>query len=130
MGKDASSGDTLTSDGEVILATPTLYDFPLYQSARADGKLEYSFDLPAGLYSVRMKFAEMWLDKAGKRPMDIEINGKLFYSNFDPFTVAGGKCKSIDVRAEDITPDKHGRVTIKIRAKGSEAAVIQAIEVQ
>ena len=128
--KDTSEGQILTSNNEVILATPTIYDYPLYQTAKTGQKIAYSFDLPAGLYSVRLKFAEMWLEKAGQRPMNVEVNGRVFYVDFDPFTAAGGKCKSIDIRAEDITPDSNGLITVLVKATGENDAILQGIEIQ
>jgi len=62
---DTTRGDVLTSTEDVILATPTVYDFSLYQTAKAGKELVYTFDLPAGLYNVRLKFAEMWLTRPG-----------------------------------------------------------------
>lgn len=128
--KDAASGEPLSSNGEVILATPTLYDYPLYQTARVGKEITYTFDMPAGLYNVRMKFAEMWLEQAGERPMDIEVNGRVFYSSFDPLQAAGGKNRSIDIRAEDVTPNSHGQITVTIRAKGAQPAMLQAIALE
>jgi hypothetical protein len=128
--EDKTQGDRLYSNEQVILATPTLYDYPLYQTARAGRELTYAFDMPAGLYCIRLKFAEMWLDRGGGRPMDVEVNGRGFYGDFDPFTAAGGKNRSIDIRAEDVTPDARGHITVKIRAKGAQQAIVQAIEVK
>jgi len=58
------------------------------------------------------------------------VNGRLFYKDFDPFTVACGECKSIDIRAEDVTPDVNGKITIRIRAKGANPAILQGIEIK
>jgi hypothetical protein len=127
---DTAKGDVLTSEKDVILATPTVYDFSLYQTSKSGKEIVYSFDLPVGLYSVRLKFAEMWLDKAGQRPMDIEVNGRLFFKDFDPFAAACGACKSIDVRAEDITPDANGKITVCVKGKGANPAILQGIEIQ
>jgi len=79
---------------------------------------------------VRTKFAEMWLEKSGQRPMDVFVNGRLFCRDFDPFTAAGGGCESIDVRAEDITPDANGKITVRIRGKGANPAILQGLEIR
>ncbi len=128
--KDTAEGPILTSSRAVILATPTIYDYPLYQTAKTGREITYSFLLPAGLYCARLKFAEMWLEEAGQRPLDIEVNGRVFYTAFDPFTAAGGKCQSIDIRAEDLTPDSSGRITIRVKAAGANEAILQGIEIE
>lgn len=128
--KDTAEGPILTSGSEVILATPSIYDFPLYQTAKTGREITYSFRLPAGLYCARLKFAEMWLEEPGQRPMDIEVNGRVFYNAFDPFTTAGGKCQSIDIRAEDLTPDNSGRITVRVKAAGANDVILQGIEIK
>jgi hypothetical protein len=86
--------------------------------------------LPPGLYTVHLKFAELWLEEPGKRPMDILINGQARWAHWDPFTAAGQAGMAIDLRALNITPDSEGRITICARAVGEYDAILQGIEVE
>ena len=56
-----------------------------------------------GLYTVHLKFAELWLKEAGKRPMDIEVNGRCLWRSWDPATAAGRLGMAADILAEEIS---------------------------
>ncbi len=130
-GSDANypGGQAINSSSGVSQATPTLYDQALYQSARSGRELTYALPLPPGLYDVHLKFAELWLKETGKRPMDIEINGKVIWKSWDPGSAAGQVGMAIDLRAPNITPDKDGVIKIRLRAVGENDAILQGIEV-
>jgi len=123
-------GRTIKSRMAVAHASPTLHDQSLYQTARTGKSLSYTFAVPAGLYNVHLKFAELWLKEAGMRPMNIDINGRRFWENWDPSTQAGKIGMSADVRAEDIVPDKDGKITISVSAAGANDAILQGIEIE
>ena len=125
-----AGGQVIKSDSAVDQASPTLYDQGLYRTACSGKTINYSFSLPAGLYTVHLKFAELWLKEIGKRPMDIEINGRTFWKSFDPSKIAGKLGMTSDIRADDITPDKNGKISIKIKAAGANDAILQGIEVE
>jgi hypothetical protein len=125
-----SGGVALKSAAPVAQASPTLYDQELYRTARSGKELSYTFTVTTGLYTVHLKFAELWLAKAGQRPMDIEINSRLVRKSWDPATAAGCTGMAADVRVEGITPDKNGYITICIRAAGSNDAILQGIEIE
>ncbi len=128
---ECASADTkLASTMPVSQAAPTLYDQPLYQTARCGREVAYTLSLPPGLYTVHLKFAELWLAEPGRRPMDIAINGRTAWQSWDPGTAAGQVGMACDVRALNITPDKDGRVAICVRAVGDNDAILQAIEVE
>jgi hypothetical protein len=123
-------GHKIESHMAVAHASPTLHDQALYQTARAGKKLTYTFPVPAGLYNVHLKFAELWLKEVRKRPMNIDINGRRFWENFDPSAQAGELGMSADIRAEDIVPDQHGKITIVVSAAGGNDAILQGIEIE
>jgi hypothetical protein len=128
--RDFSGGDAIRSSHPVAQASPTLYDQALYQTARAGRDISYALSLPQGLYAVHLKFAELWLKEPGKRPMDIEINGRTVWRAWDPATAAGQLGMAIDLRTLYIAPDRGGRITIRVRAVGENDAILQAIEVE
>ena len=62
--------------------------------------------------------------------MDIEVNGRLLWQGWDPATAAGQCGMAIDLRTSNVTPDKAGRITIRVRAAGDNDAILQGIEVE
>jgi hypothetical protein len=125
-----TGGEILHSDSAVSQASPTLYDQALYQSARSGKSFSYSVSVPDGLYIVHLKFAELWLKEPGKRPMNIEINGRRVWESWDPGKAAGQINMAADIRAQDIAPDKDGRITIRVTAVGANDAILQGIEIE
>ena len=123
-------GSALQSEIPVSQASPTLYDQPLYQTARSGKAFSYSFSLPPGLYTVHLKFAELWLKESGQRPMRIEVNGAAVRENWDPATAAGQTGMAADIRAEDIAPDNQNKITVRVIALGANDAVLQGIEIE
>ena len=69
-------GRVIRSEAKVSQAAPTLYDQALYRTARCGKSFSYTVAVPPGLYSVHLKFAELWLTQLGQRPMNIEVNGR------------------------------------------------------
>ncbi|MBO7393726.1 MAG: hypothetical protein J6U98_05950, partial [Abditibacteriota bacterium] len=111
-------------------ATPTHLDQDIYRSAAVGKVLEYKIPLASGLYDVCLKFAETSEKTLGKRPMDIYVNGKLTYGDMDPASRAGKTNTAADVRIEDVSPDGHGFINIKIKAKGAKDASLCGIVIE
>jgi hypothetical protein len=59
------------------------------------GTLEYRFDVPRGVYDVRLCFAEPSFDRAGDRRFNLSINGVPRLTNFDVYAEAGGRNRGI-----------------------------------
>ena len=125
-----SGGTTIHSAAPVVHASPTLYDQELYRTARAAKTFGYTLAAPPGLYTVHLKFAELWLPQPGRRPMDIRVNGRLVRKSWDPAAAAGRIGMAADIRIDNITPDKEGRIRIGLRATGANDAILQAIEIE
>jgi parallel beta-helix repeat protein len=62
----------------------------IYQTERY-GDFKYSAAVKNGTYDVTLKFAEIYLSKAGQRLFDVEAENKLVLDNYDVFREAGGK---------------------------------------
>jgi len=86
--------------------------------------------VPPGLYTIQLKFAELWLKALGKRPMDIAINGQMVRKGWDPAQAAGELGMAAGIRVGDIAPDKDGKIVIRVSAAGAEDAILQAIEIE
>ena len=123
-------GVCIESKKAVLHASPTLYDQGLYQTAIAGRDIRYSLAIPPGLYTVHLKFAELWFNEAGKRPMNIEINGRMARRNWDPATAAGRCGMAADVRVEDIAPNADGQIVIRVNAAWPNEAILQGIEIE
>jgi len=122
--------ETIRSDMAVAEATPTLQDRAIYRTARSGKSFSYKLSVPPGLYDVHLKFAELRFEEPGKRRMDIAINGRPFRENWDPATHAGMVGMSADLRAEDIVPDKDGKITIAVSATGTGDAILQGMQIE
>jgi hypothetical protein len=128
--REFAGGEAIRSASPVAQASPTLYDQALYHTARSGREVSYTLSLPPALYTVHLKFAELWLAEPGKRPMDIEINGRTVWASWDPGTEAGQAGMACDLRELNVAPDKNGKITILVRAAGENDAILQAIEVE
>jgi hypothetical protein len=126
---DFVGGTTIRSDTPVAHASPTLFDQAIYQTARTGKTLRYVFTVPPGLHEVQLKFAELWLNEIGKRPMHIDINGRRYWEAWDPGTAAGCLGMAMDLRAENIVPDKDGKITLVIAAAGENEAILQGLQI-
>jgi hypothetical protein len=123
-------GQSITSNVAVRHASPTIYDQNLYQTARSGKQITYKIPVSHGLYTVHLKFAELWQKKAGKRPMNVDVNGLRIRENWDPAQAAGELGMAIDLRIEDIAPDGNGLITIRVSAVGANDALLQGIEIE
>ncbi len=114
-----SGGTPIQSAAPVAHASPTLYDQELYRTARSARAFGYTLAAPPGLYTVHLKFAELWLPKAGERPMDIAVNGRLVRKSWDPASAAGRTGMAFDLRIDGIAPDKNGHIVIGLAQPAS-----------
>ncbi|MDD5706929.1 MAG: malectin domain-containing carbohydrate-binding protein [Kiritimatiellae bacterium] len=128
--RDFQEGTTIASDHALTQASPTLYDQVLYRTARMGKEFSYVFTASPGLYTVHLKFAELWLGEAGKRPMNVEVNGRRFLTSWDPATAAERTDMAADVRFEDIVPDGTGQITVRVSGAGANEAILQGLEIE
>jgi hypothetical protein len=103
----------------------------VYQTERY-GNFTYTVPglIPGGLYEVRLHFAEIYWNAAGKRLFNVLINGAPLLTNFDIFAAAGGMNKAI-VETFTAQADGTGKIAIQYvtvldNAKGSGIEIIPA----
>ena len=104
----------------------------VYQTERYGRDFTYTFPVPKGSYLVRLHFAEIFDDGAGRRVENIHLNGKLVLPNLDVFSAAGGLNKALVKEFPGIEPDAHGNITVRTSAApGSpdQNAKISGIEI-
>ena len=105
----------------------------VYQSERYGRDVTYSFPVPStGPYLVRLHFAEIFDDGAGRRVENIHINGKPALTKLDIFVAAGGMNKALVKEFPGIAPDSHRSITVRINAAPAspdQNAKISGIEI-
>jgi uncharacterized protein (TIGR03437 family) len=82
------------SAGIANTATPVLYRSVRYSSS----PLQYQFGgIPAGTYTVKLKFAEIYFGSPGQRVFNIALNSQTVQTGFDVVVAAGGAYRAIDL---------------------------------
>lgn len=108
-------GNMNTSQAAIDTSVPDAAPKAVYQSERYGRDFSYSFPVPKeGRYQVRLHFAEVFDDGAGRRLENVEINGKPVLTNFDIFSAAGGLNKALVKQFDGIEPDAQGNIVIRI----------------
>jgi len=59
------------------------------------GTFEYRFDVPRGVYNVKLHFAEPSFNQPGDRRFNVSINGVPKLINYDVYTDAGDRDKAV-----------------------------------
>ncbi len=122
-----------TSSAAVDTSVPNAAPAAVYQSERYGQDFAYSFPVPKdGRYRVRLHFAEVFDDGAGRRIENVEINGRLMLTNFDIFAAAGGMNKAVVKDFDGVQPDTRGNIVIRILSPESSPdrnAKISGIEI-
>jgi outer membrane protein assembly factor BamB len=101
-----------------------LRQFTLPLAEPADGKARYT---------VRLAFAELEHEAAGKRVFDIKLQGKIVSEGFDVFREAGAKNKSVVKEFTGIDADE--KLTVEFLSKTANPApdqlpILQGIEIE
>jgi predicted alpha-1,2-mannosidase len=87
----------------------------VYQTERYAQDFSYRYPVPKnGRYLVRLHFAEIFDDGAGRRLENILINGQPVLKDFDIFAAGGGLNKAVVKEFAGITPDDRGNIVIRI----------------
>jgi predicted alpha-1,2-mannosidase len=127
------AGEVNHRDASVDVSVPHAAPAAVYQNERYGENFVHTFPVPAGRhYLVRLHFAEIFDDSAGKRLENIEINGQPVLKDFDIFTDAHGMNKAVVKEFSNISPDSHGNIEVRVMAAPSSPdknAKINGIEI-
>jgi len=130
---DMESGSVNYKDSNIDLSVANAAPEPVYQYERYAEDFAYKFPVRAGQqYRVRLHFAEIFDDVAGKRLENIEINGGPVLKAFDIFVAAGGVNKAVVKDFAHIAPDANGNIVVRVTASPSSPdkhAKINGIEI-
>jgi Malectin domain len=131
-----SAGDIWTSDAALVSGGPS-YSYavpthsspnPLYQNLRF-GSLPFSLKIPvpAGLYTLTLKFIDPTVTVAGGRVFTVTANGMPVLYNFDIVATAGAGLTAYDISAPiTIT----GTSLLLTFSTLSRSAVISAVDIE
>jgi hypothetical protein len=126
-------GSVNYNDSRIDVSASNAAPEAIYQSERYAQDFAYSFVVPKGRqYRVRLHFAEIFDNAAGKRLENIQINGQPVLEDFDIFTAAGGLNKAIVKNFSHITPDARGNIVVRVSASPASPdknAKINGIEI-
>jgi predicted alpha-1,2-mannosidase len=87
----------------------------VYQTERYGKDFSYLYPVPKdGKYLVRLHFAELFDDAAGRRLENVQINGQPVLRDFDIFAAAGGLNKAVVKEFAGIAPDDRGNIVVRV----------------
>ena len=110
-----ASGNLNHGTSTIDTSAPNAAPAAVYQNECYGNDFAYTFPVPnGGPYLVRLHFAEIFDDGAGKRLENIAINGQPVLTDFDIFAAAGGLNKALVKDFPNITPDMQGNIVIHI----------------
>ena len=104
------------------------FNSKLYATARTGDKVTYKIPAPAGIYAVRLCFAEMEYKYYDERVMKVSINGQVFEDALDVVHDSRASKKAFTKVYHYIVPDKNGMININLTSK-TDAVAIAGIEV-
>src|SRR5262249_16054152 len=85
----ADAGTIVVSSYATTHAITGTTDPTLYQSERHGTSFQYQYAVPNGVYTVNLKFAEIWWTAPGQRVFNVAINNTAVLSNFDMVAQGG-----------------------------------------
>ncbi len=106
-GSTYATGAAIDTSGVVIPAPQAVYQTERY------GNFTYTVPnlTPGASYTLRLHFAEVYWNAAGRRLFNVAVNGSPALTNFDIFAAAGGANKAV-VETIPVTADANGKVTV------------------
>ena len=121
-------GKPVKTETVIEQALPTLYDVPMYRTARAGRDFEAEVEVPDGIYTLRVLTANAW-DFDGKAPeFDVYINGQPVMADVNIREFTNGLPIAMALRFEGVIPE-NGKICVRFKATGKAPAVITAIAV-
>jgi predicted alpha-1,2-mannosidase len=99
----------------IDISAPNAAPAGVYQTERYGKDFSYLYPVPKGSrYLVRLHFAEIFDDAAGRRLQNVQINGQPVLRDFDIFAAGGGLNKAVVKEFAGITPDDRGNIVIRV----------------
>ena len=100
------SGGTAYSTTQPISGMPAGVPLDVYQTERCGAAVSYSLpNIPDGVYTVRLHFAELEDKQPGQRVFDMRLQGRLVAPSLDIVREAGGPRRLL-TKTFQVTPDQ------------------------
>jgi hypothetical protein len=123
------STDTSFSGGQIFTTRDAISGTnagPIYQFQRFSySPFTYTFQVPSGNYNLKLKWAELSIEKTGERLFHVDVNGTRVLTSFDVYGSAGGPRTAVD-RVIPVAA-ANGSITVTFIPVQS-SAIINAIE--
>lgn len=130
---DMASGGLNSSDTKVDASASNAAPAEIYQTERYGKDFTFNFPVPRDQrYIVRLHFAEIFDDGAGRRFENVYVNRRAVLTNLDIYTAAGGMNKALIKEFRGITANRRGNISIRITSTADspdQNAKISAIEI-
>lgn len=106
----------------------------LLQTGRVGATIRYAIPVPAGLYAVRLHWAETLCRHLGDRVFHVDIHGRRVLRDFDVLQAAQGADRAWDEVFRYQVPDADGRIVVELIGSShplstTTEAFLSAIEV-
>jgi predicted alpha-1,2-mannosidase len=126
-------GDENSANSSINTSASNAAPAAVYQSERYGKDFAYTFAVPEGQrYLVRLHFAEIFDNGAGRRIENVFINQHEVLTNLDIFAAAGGMNTALVREFPGVTPDDRGNLVIRVASAADspdQNAKISAIEI-
>ncbi len=127
------AGGNNSSGAQIDTSAPNAAPAEVYQREHYGNDFTFNFPLPKDQrYLVRLHFAEVFDQGAGRRIENVYVNRRAVLSDFDIFTAAGGMNKALVKEFRGVAPDDQGNISIRINSTPNspdQNAKISAIEI-
>lgn len=116
--------DAITTNGVANAAPPAVYQSERWQN------FTYTFGnlMPGASHTVRLHFAEIYVNAAGLRRFHVALNNSQVLTNLDVWAEAGGKFRAL-VKSFNTFADAHGNVTVAFTQGAADWPKCSGIEV-
>jgi hypothetical protein len=126
VGDDGCPGQTYTDPS----ASPYTGDLIVYRGAcMTANDMRVDVAVPNGTYNIRGLFSEFdpAITGVGQRLQNIEVQGTTAVSNYDIYSVAGGKSKPVDVTVPATVTN--GSLSFVVRPVKGNTVTISALQI-
>ncbi len=128
--KDFTGGVAGLDAGHAVAktSTPGIYDGQRFGDTTSTNDFAYNFAVPAGSYTVTLKFTENYVTGPGQRLFNVSIDGKRVLTNFDIYAATGGQWIAVDENFP-VSLSAAGTINITFSAGSVQSPKVDAIQI-
>jgi parallel beta-helix repeat protein len=110
-------------------APQSVYQDWAYAAGGAGNYLLYNIPVPNGTYTIRLDWAEPYVNSVGGRTFDILLNGQTVQSAFDVYAAAGDAVSKAVARSYTVTASAGSGISLELKNDTSTPAFLNAFEI-